>query len=193
MVNMVVANSGYAALLAVTSLGVQLVALGLLNPFAAFDELEPLAFAAAVLVVCLYAALIALPLLYLDARWSVSQQAIALEGCSALSASGRSATLMRGQYRRVMVFLLGLFLLGNLLSTGPSFVSQAVAESLSPAYNRTSWMGLAYLLFGTAIPTAFDLLFLPISYIARALLSYDLRVRADGLDPAVRTERGAAQ
>ena len=72
MVNMVVANFGYAALLAVTSLGVELVALGLLNPFAAFDELEPLAFAAAVLVVCLYAALIALPLLYLDARWSVS-------------------------------------------------------------------------------------------------------------------------
>ena len=193
LVNAVLANLGYAAVLAVTSVGVQLIILGVLNPFTAFEESDPLTLAAGILVVCIYAALIALPLLYLDARWSVTQQAIALEGCSALSAFGRSATLMRGQYRRVMVFLLGLFLLENLLSTGPSFVSQAVAESFSPAYNRTSWTGLAYLLFGTAIPTAFDLLFLPISYIARALLYYDLRVRAEGLDLAVRIERWAEQ
>ena len=193
LVNAVIANLAYATVLAVTGAAVLLVVLGVVNPFTAVDESGPLAFVAGVLLLPIYAAIIGLPLLYLDARWSVSQQAIALEGCSALSAFGRSATLMRGQYRRVMVFLLGLFLLENLLSTGPSFVSQAVAESFSPAYNRTSWTGLAYLLFGTAIPTAFDLLFLPISYIARALLYYDLRVRAEGLDLAVRIERWAEQ
>ncbi len=193
LTNAVVANIAYALVLAATTLCLQLAIVALLNPFAAIADSDVLSVAAALVVFGIYACGVALPLLALNARWSVSQQVIALEDRGGLQAFGRSALLMRGQYRRVMFFLLGLFMLGSLLSTAPSFLSQFIAEEISPTFNRDSWAGIASLLFGFAIPTLLDLLFLPVSFVARTLLYYDLRVRAEGYDLSVRVARWAEQ
>ena len=193
LANAFVANIAYALVVAVTTVCLEGARVTLLDPLSSFAPSGPLTIIATLTFVAGYACAVGLPLLALNARWSVSQQAIALEGCGPMQAFRRSALLMRGQYRRVMVFLLGLFLLGSLLSTAPSFLSQVVAEEISPSFQRDAWTGIVYILFGAAIPTLLDVLFLPVNFIARALLYYDLRVRAEGFDLSVQVARWAEQ
>lgn len=133
-----------------------------------------------------------LPVLGLLACWSVASQVIVLEGLGPLAAFGRSSMLMRGQYRRVMLFLAGLFLLGIVLSTGPSFVSQLAGEAISPSNASDSGMRIPYLVLEFGVPALIDLVFVPIAFIARTVLYYDLRVRTEGYDLARRIAAWAA-
>jgi hypothetical protein len=125
-----------------------------------------------------------LPLLGLAARWSVTAQVIVLEGLGPLAAFHRSSILMHGQYRRVMLYLAGLFLLGVTLSTAPSFVSQLLGEAVSPSYAPDSSMRVPYLVLEFGVPALIDLVFVPVTFIARTVLYYELRVRTEGYDLA---------
>ncbi len=193
LLSVVAANVAYGIVLAGSWFAFTAIMYAILEPVGLMRSIGLLSNLFTLSTAVLLAAMLGLPLLYLVARWSVALQVIVLERRGPREALQRSVTLMHGQYRRVMWFLLGLFLLGSVLSTAPSFASQMLAESIVPTYRHELWTEIAYLLFTVAIPTMFDLIFLPISFIARALLYYDLRVRAEGYDLAVRVAHWVEQ
>jgi hypothetical protein len=121
----------------------------------------------------------AIPGLWLLARWSVMVPVIMLERHGPRSAWRRSASLMQGHYRRVMVVMGAVLLWVWLISSGPSYVAQFIATIVLP-YGEPHDALSVWLEVG--VVELVNTVLLPIPFIAYTLVYYDLRVRNEGYD-----------
>jgi cellulose synthase/poly-beta-1,6-N-acetylglucosamine synthase-like glycosyltransferase len=120
-----------------------------------------------------------IPGLWLLARWSLTVPVIMLEGHGTRSAWRRSASLMQGHYRRVMVVMGAVLLWVWLVSSGPSYVAQIITDIMVPF----EWQrGALSLWLEVGVVELINTLLLPIPFIAYTLVYYDLRVRNEGYD-----------
>jgi hypothetical protein len=131
--------------------------------------------------------LILLPWLYLSARWVASVPALVVEERGATASLGRSWSLTRRRTWRCVgyVFLLGL--LTFLIVSLPLLVVQQVLIAVLPLSARAFTVGLSQVL-----STILGVFWQPLNAAAVLLLYFDLRVRAEDYDLAVRVEALAA-
>ena len=120
--------------------------------------------------------------------WSLSVQAVMVEGCKAVEALRRSFGLVRGSWWRVfgIVVVLLLVMIGLTLVVGAPF---ALASRLAAPTDATALSEAIQLLGGAVAVVVVP----PIAAIAMTLLYYDLRVRKEGYDfTALSREMGLA-
>ena len=131
-------------------------------------------------------ALLIVPALILLVYWSISAQAVLVEGCKPLAALKRSFDLVRGSWWRVfgigVVAMLVVVGLGLVLGTPFALVSGIV----SPA--EATRLGDTFQFLGTLIVSVSVPIVAPI---VLTLLYFDLRVRKEGYNfPKLRQEMG---
>ena len=129
----------------------------------------------AFLVPCL-GQLVALPALifaYVCLRFV--PQAVMLDGERASGSLGRSWYLTKPHFWRVLGIIALLWLLGMLITAGPSLIVNYGVVALSSSL-------LVRNLIATGVTAVLSLLYLPIRLTGETLVYYDLRVRQEGLD-----------
>jgi hypothetical protein len=129
----------------------------------------------AFLIPCL-GQLVALPALiftYVCLRFV--SQAVMLDGERASGSLGRSWYLTKPHFWRVLGIIALLWLLGLLITAGPSLIVNYGIVALSPSLLLRS-------LIATGVTAVLSLLYLPIRLTGETLVYYDLRVRQEGLD-----------
>lgn len=132
--------------------------------------------------------LLLIPVLYLSARWIAAMPVLVAERLGPIQALRRSWSLTRGQVWRCIGYLLLLGLLGIVLVSVPSaLLQQSVAAILGPRALGLS-TGLS-----TGIGQIVNVLWLPLHTAATILLYYDLRVRRESYDLALRIGQMEAQ
>jgi hypothetical protein len=102
-------------------------------------------------------------------------QAVMLEGERASGSLGRSWYLTKPHFWRVLGIIALLWLLGLLLTAGPSLIINYGIVTLSPSLILRN-------LVATGVSAVLSLLYLPIRLTGETLVYYDLRVRQEGLD-----------
>lgn len=137
-----------------------------------------------VLVLCGYALLfvvILAPIVYLSARWFVAPAALMAEELGPLDALRRSWWLSHENTRRVIGFVVLLYILMALVLSFPAALFQQILIAVMP----TAAIGLATSL-STAVSSLLSVLGTPFFTTALVLLYYDLRVRREGYDLELR-------
>jgi hypothetical protein len=141
-----------------------------------------------VVVGYLVAILLALvPMAYLGARWAVATPGLALEGLGPLAALGRSWALTRRRFLHTFGFVALLTILNFLVISLPLSVMQQIVLLLFPAQIPlviSLSAGVSYLI---------NLLWQPLYATGMVLLYYDLRVRAESYDLALRVQQMEAE
>jgi hypothetical protein len=120
--------------------------------------------------------LVALPLLifaYVCLRFV--PQAVMLDGERASGSLARSWYLTKPHFWRVLGIIALLWLLGMLITAGPSLIVNYGIVALSSSL-------LLRNLIATGVTAVLSLLYLPIRLTGETLVYYDLRVRQEGLD-----------
>jgi hypothetical protein len=102
-------------------------------------------------------------------------QAVMLEGERASGSLRRSWYLTKPHFWRVLGIIALLWLLGLLLTAGPSLIINYGIVTLSPSLILRN-------LVATGVSAVLSLLYLPIRLTGETLVYYDLRVRQEGLD-----------
>ena len=122
--------------------------------------------------------------LYLPARWIAALPSLVVEGLGPLQALRRSWDLTRGHAWRSFGYLLLLGILGYVVTNMPSAaVQQALITAVGPG--ELGWaLGIAI-----AFTQAMAVVWLPLQAAATVLLYYDLRVRHESYDLALRVAR----
>jgi hypothetical protein len=122
---------------------------------------------------------------YYIVRWVLFTPAVVLEGRGALESLHRSASLVSGQWFRVLGVLIVVGIIVSVLVLLPSaLVSVALALAVGNLFG--SPLGAAVSNLGSV---AGQVLFGALAYIAYTLLFLDLRNRREGADLAARVER----
>jgi len=135
-------------------------------------------------------ALLALPAVYLLTRWLVAVPALLVEGIGPVAALGRSWRLTRRNIWRCLGFNVLLFILGLLIAGLPLLIVQQALIVLAGPSNL-GWLAG----FSSGIGQIGNVLWLPLQMAATLVLYYDLRVRQESYDLALRVaqlERQAA-
>lgn len=131
-----------------------------------------------VLLLCLYVfllALIAVPVLYLSARWIVAVPALVNEGLGPIAALRRSWQLTVRNVWRSVFYLVLLFILSSLVVSVPLTVIQQVLMLLPIGTDIAIAMS-------TAIGSLFNVIWQPLYATGLVLLYFDLRVRRESYD-----------
>jgi len=102
-------------------------------------------------------------------------QAVMLDGERASGSLGRSWYLTKPHFWRVLGIIALLWLLGMLITAGPSLIINYGLVALSPSLILRN-------LIATGVTAVLSLLYLPIRLTGETLVYYDLRVRQEGLD-----------
>jgi hypothetical protein len=108
-------------------------------------------------------------------------QAVMLEERRAGESLRRSWYLVKPLFWRVFGMLFLLWLLGIIITAGPSLLVNYGLVALQPSY-------LVQLLISTVLSTLLGLLYTPIRLTGETLIYYDLRVRQEGLDLELEAE-----
>lgn len=141
------------------------------------------------ILVFLGLALIAITLLgipvaiYFGTAWALSLQALLLEGLGIRRAMGRSRSLVRGSWWRVLGITLLLSILVAVIQMAfslPGGILQGVAQFSNPSGSGTAF-ALASVI-SALMGTAAQVIAGPIWYCGLVLLYYDLRIRKEGFD-----------
>ena len=122
-----------------------------------------------------FSLVLAIPAMALGLYWSMSVQAVVVEGHKAPGGLRRSFELVRGNWWRVFGFSALVFL----VTMGLAIVVVIPFEMLSLTTNPGSGLGLALEQLGNV---AVELIVLPVVFISGTLLYYDLRVRSEEYD-----------
>jgi hypothetical protein len=102
-------------------------------------------------------------------------QAVMLDGERASGSLGRSWYLTKPHFWRVLGIIALLWLLGMLITAGPSLIVNYGIVALSSSLILRN-------LIATGVTAVLSLLYLPIRLTGETLVYYDLRVRQEGLD-----------
>ncbi|MSP12748.1 MAG: hypothetical protein EXR62_07305 [Chloroflexi bacterium] len=130
---------------------------------------------------------IILPTAFLSARWIVATPGLVAQGWGPVQALQRSWALTRGQTLRCIGYLLLLWLLSLLVTGLPILVIQQFILALLP--QSLGWAsGIS-----TALGSIANVLWQPLYVAAIVLLYYDLRVRHESYDLALRVGRLEAE
>lgn len=143
-------------------------------------------------VTLLWVTIIGIPFgIYLSVLWAFVQHAVVLDDSGVFEAFGRSRALVRGMWWRTfgiaLLFLLFISVLGAIIGIPLGIVVAILAVAQGPeALQSPAYVVVSVLsnLLGSAITT-------PLMYTAWVLYYYDLRVRKEGLDLALRTDQMA--
>ncbi len=134
-------------------------------------------------VACLTVVGVFAPLVYLLARWIVAVPAL-VTGADAVDGLRESWRLTKGQVWRAVLYTFLLFVLSFLITSLPAFAVQwLITTSLGPRQ-----LGLASAL-SQGVGSIIRVLWLPVYVAGLVLLYYDLRVRQEGYDLALRIEQ----
>ncbi len=124
------------------------------------------------------------PAIYLSARWLVATPAMLAENLGAMQSLRRSWALTKGHTWRAVGYVVLLYLITAIVVGLPvGLIQQLILLLLG-----TSSLGLATIL-SSAISSIFSVLWTPLYICAVVLLYYDLRVRVEGYDLALRIEQ----
>jgi hypothetical protein len=137
-------------------------------------------------ILCGYLVMIVLflaPWLFLSARWAASVPALVIERLGATRSLRRSWTLTKRRAWRCFGFIFLLGLLSFLVASLPLVIVQQVALALLPPSAMPAILTASY-----ALSAIFGALWYPLSLAAYVLLYYDLRVRAEDYDLALRVD-----
>jgi len=118
--------------------------------------------------------LILIPAIAMLIYWSLSVQAVVVEGRKALDALRRSSDLIKGSWWRIfgIALVLGLIATGLRIVATIPFALASIAVSGEPASNMAgSILSLGGVIVGIAV--------LPVLFIALTLVYYDVRVRKE--------------
>jgi hypothetical protein len=135
-------------------------------------------------VVLLVMMLIMLPMCYLFARWLAAIPSLVAEHWGPVEALRRSWQLTRGQVWRSIGYLVLLGVLGWLSTALPVWATQQFVSILLGPGARGLAAGLS-----TGLGYNAHIVWLPLQTAATVLLYYDLRVRKEGYDLALRVEQ----
>ncbi|HXF64498.1 MAG TPA: hypothetical protein VNK95_22905, partial [Caldilineaceae bacterium] len=127
------------------------------------------------------------PMAYLGARWAVATPGLALEAFGPLAALGRSWALTRRRFFHTFGFVALLTILNLLVISLPLSVMQQIVLLIVPGQAPlviSLSAGVSYLI---------NLLWQPLYATGMVLLYYDLRVRAESYDLALRVEQMEAE
>jgi hypothetical protein len=124
--------------------------------------------------------------LYLQTRWVVGTPSLVVEQLGARQSLRRSWSLTRGKFWRSLGVTLVLGVIALIVLSLPNIVFQMVAMF---GTEQTSLWSAA----GSALGTVLSSLYVPLSAAAYVVLYYDLRVRRENLDLAVRVEQLEAE
>lgn len=114
--------------------------------------------------------------------------AVMIENQSALGGLLRAWELARRRFFWVITFNIIMTILGWTLAVGPSLIVSALVTALiGSSFGLESQMETFYGLVSSVSGTLFNMLFLPIQIGAWTLTYYDLRVRSEAFDLALRT------
>ena len=136
-----------------------------------------------VMLIVLYVALLILmvaPAAYLSARWAAAAPAVLLERLGPVTALKRSWGLSRGHMWRCLGYVVLLTLFSSLVIGIPLSMTQQVALLLMPGQM------MLVAIVGTAAGYIANVLYQPIYASGIAMLYYDLRVRGEAYDVALR-------
>jgi hypothetical protein len=154
----------------------------------AADRPNPVAVAGIIILAMLayltLLALLALPAVYLLTRWLVAVPALLVEGIGPVSALGRSWRLTKRNVWRCLGFNALLFILGLLIAGLPLLIVQQALIVLAGPTNL-GWLAG----FSSGIGQIGNVLWLPLQMTATLVLYYDLRVRQESYDLALRVEQ----
>ena len=135
-------------------------------------------------IIVLLAFLAAIPAwFYVYLGWSVTLQAIVLEGLGPLRGLARSWSLTEGSRWRILAVTLVLSILVSILGSIPGVVVQLAGDALIQA--RATPENLAVILSTTIsliAQTITQTIFGALTYIAMTVLYYELRVRKEAFD-----------
>jgi hypothetical protein len=120
------------------------------------------------------------PILYFTARWVAAGPSLLIEGLGPVKALGRSWTLTKGRLWRCILFVVLLSIFSAVVISLPLAVTQQVAMILLP-----SQLDLI-LVLSTVASYLLNLLYQPFYATGIVMLYYDLRVRAEAYDVALR-------
>jgi hypothetical protein len=139
------------------------------------------------LMMCLYLiALVCLaaPYIYLSARWFVATPGLVAQQWDAVGSLRASWRLTKGFVWRCIGFSILLWIFGMVITATPVYLLQWLLMILLPP--SALFYGVA---ISAAVASALGILWQPLSAIALVLLYYDLRVRHEGYDLALRLEQ----
>lgn len=128
----------------------------------------------------LLAALLLVALLLV--RFAFTIQAVVLEGRGPLSALGRSWTMMRGSFWRVLGIIVLIYLLIQIITVVPSALLGGVIGAIFSELDQFMLQQSLSQLVGYVI----QIFVLPLQLIGYTLLYYDVRVRKEGFDLELR-------
>ena len=127
--------------------------------------------------------LMLLPVAYLTTRWLVAPVVVLTEHCGPVSALSRSWQLTNGSFWRLFGLLVLLFLLNSVVVGLPVSLLQFFAVLLM----SSQWLGIANGVL-TGMGYLVSILWYPFLALTLVLAYYDLRVRTENLDLAVRIQ-----
>lgn len=139
------------------------------------------------LMLCGYVFMIVLfitPAVYFSARWLVATPALLAEDLGAMDALRRSWRLTSGRTWRAMGYVVLLYLITMMVIGLPVGLIQQLLTLLL----GTSALTIATLV-SSALSSLFSVLWTPLYICAVVLLYYDLRVRREGYDLALRVQQ----
>ena len=118
---------------------------------------------------------------------------IVLERHSITASLRRAWDLGRTRFWWLIGFALVIFLLGQLIITGPTFVISAILQAVFLREGNTQAALVWRPVIQTLVQMSGGLLYLPLQLTAMTLVYFDLRVRSEGLDLALQAaaESGA--
>ena len=124
--------------------------------------------------------LVLAPIVYFAARWVAAGPSLVIEGLGPVKALGRSWALTKGRLWRCIIFIVLLSIFSAVVISLPLAVTQQVAMILLP-----SQLDLI-LVLSTVAGYLLNLLYQPFYATGVVMLYYDLRVRAEAYDVALR-------
>ena len=123
------------------------------------------------------AALVLIPAFALLVYWSLSVQAVIVEGHKGVGAFRRSSGLIRGSWWRIfgITLVLGLIATGLRIVATMPFALASIAVNAEPASNMAS----SILSIGSVVA---GIVVFPVLFIAATLVYYDVRIRKEQYD-----------
>ena len=140
-----------------------------------------------ILFVCLYlfALLIMVaPMIYFWCRWLVAAPSLLNEELGPIEALQRSWRLSKGQVWRTVGYGILLYILGMIIVSAPAYVLQQIATIFLSMENIGAATGIA-----SGVSALFGILWQPFFVAALVLFYYDLRIRKEGYDLALRVQQ----
>jgi hypothetical protein len=125
---------------------------------------------------------------YFAVAWGFAFHAVMFEGTGVFAALGRSRELVRGYWWRTLgvalLFLLLVVIVASLLFAALGALIAVLAAAQGPAALQSP----LYVIASSILNLLSSAITTPLTYCAWVLYYYDLRVRKEGLDLAVRAE-----